>query len=187
MIDKNKTYNVKNRSAGACVYTIPELHIRRELMAGQTIQVQGSELEALKYRPGGKEMMLLYLQISDIEDFEVETEPEYKYSEADIIKLIETGTMDEFLDCLDFAPNGVIDLIKTFAVSLPMNDANKRLAVKEKTGFDVDEAIRHINEDKAEEKGDAPAVEAPKTRRTAAKSGRRAAAPKTYEVVDKGE
>ena len=49
---------------------------------------------------------------------------------------------------------GVIDLIKTMAVQLPLTDMAKRKALKEKTGFDVDKALVHIEEEKAEEKED---------------------------------
>ena len=51
------------------------------------------------------------------------------------------GSMDEFLDCLDFAPDGVIDLVKNLAVTLKLNDYAKREAILEKTGFDVTKAI----------------------------------------------
>jgi hypothetical protein len=47
-------------------------------------------------------------------------------SEAQIQKLILTGTLDEFLDCLDFAPIGTIDLLKAYCVSLPVTDYEKR-------------------------------------------------------------
>jgi len=72
-------------------------------------------------------------------------------SEAQIKDLLVRGSLDAFLDALDFAPIGVIDLIKTMAVQLPLTDLNKRRALKEKTGFDVDKALVHIEEEKAEE------------------------------------
>jgi hypothetical protein len=56
---------------------------------------------------------------------------------------MEEGTLDEFLDCLDFAPIGVIDLIKRYAVALPLSDYNKRKAIKDKLGYDVDAAIKN--------------------------------------------
>jgi len=37
-----------------------------------------------------------------------------------------TGSLDEFLDCLDFAPSVIIDMIKVLAVDLPLNDVSKR-------------------------------------------------------------
>ena len=73
-------------------------------------------------------------------------------SEAQIRDLLLTGSLDAFLDALDFAPIGVIDLIKTMAVGLPLTDLNKRRALKEKTGFDVDSALRHVEEEKIAEK-----------------------------------
>jgi len=62
--------------------------------------------------------------------------------------LIKTGSLDAFLDALDFAPTAVIDLIKKLSVDIPLVDMNKRKALKEKTGFDVDAALRHIEEEK---------------------------------------
>ena len=49
--------------------------------------------------------------------------------------------MSQFLDCLDFAPQGVIDTIKKVAVQIKLNDVAKRQAIKDKTGFDVTKAI----------------------------------------------
>ena len=43
-------------------------------------------------------------------------------------------------------------MIKKLSVSIPLNDYQKRKALKEKTGFDIDAAIRHVEEEKAEEK-----------------------------------
>ena len=65
---------------------------------------------------------------------------------------MEEGTLDEFLDCLDFAPIGVIDLIKRYAVALPLSDYNKRKAIKDKLGYDVDAAIKNEQATKDAEK-----------------------------------
>jgi hypothetical protein len=80
----------------------------------------------------------------------IKTEPEYHMSEADVAKLITNGSLDAFLDALDFAPISVIDLIKKLAISIPMVDIQKRKALKEKTGFDVEAALKHVEEDKEE-------------------------------------
>ena len=82
-------------------------------------------------------------------------------SEEDVVKLIKEGSVDEFLDCLDFAPPGVIDLIKQLSVSIPLTDMNKRLALKNKIGFDIDAALRHIME---EHEDDVVASDTPKRR-----------------------
>ena len=52
-----------------------------------------------------------------------------------------TGSLDAFLDCLDFAPEGVLQIIKDAAVELPLNDVQKREAIKTKLGFDVSAAV----------------------------------------------
>ena len=63
----------------------------------------------------------------------------------------ESVVKKEFLDALDFAPVGVIDLIKSLSVTVPLYDMQKRAALKQKTGFDVDAAIKHDMEDKEDE------------------------------------
>ena len=62
-------------------------------------------------------------------------------NETQIIELLKSGSFDAFLDCLQFAPTGVIDLVKTFSVELPLTDTRKIDALKEKTGFDVIKAL----------------------------------------------
>lgn len=151
------TYNVKNRSAGIAVYKIPELGIRRSFQPGEVKQISAEELEKLTYRPGGMAMLANFLQIQSIEGLQkvgLNPEPEYHMSEKDIAKLMMTGSLDEFLDCLDFAPSGVIDLIKKLSVSLPLSDIQKRNALKAKTGFDCDAALKHAMEDKEDDSKD---------------------------------
>ena len=100
-------------------------------------------------------------------------------SEQQVVELLKHGTMDEFLDCLDFAPVGVIELIKKFAVTLPLDNYEKRQALKAKTGLDVDAAIANsgLEPDAKEEEKIKAAVETPATgRRTSAK----------YKVVNQG-
>lgn len=152
---KDTTYLVKNRSASHVIYRIPEQNIRRQFMPGETKKLSYGELEALSYQPGGVALMTNFLQIQSAEvtkELGIRTEPEYNMSEQQIVDLIKTGSLDAFLDCLDFAPIGVLDLLKKYAVSVPLVDYDKRLALKQKTGFDVDAALRHIEEEKAEEK-----------------------------------
>lgn len=151
----NKTYTVKNRSASMVVYNLPEVGIRREFMPGESKKnISYDELEKLSYQSGGRELMANFLQILDeevLEDLGIPTQPEYYMSEEDIIKLMKTGSLDEFLDFLDFAPVGNMDLLKKLSVSVPLTDYDKRIALKDKTGFDVDTAIKNLEAEKAEE------------------------------------
>ena len=154
MINQNTKYNVKNRSSSTVVYRIPEDNIRREFAPGETKPITFGELEKLTYQQGGRELLEQFLQIGEeivTRDLNIHREIEYDMSENQIKALLLNGSLDAFLDALDFAPLGVIDLIKTLAVQLPLTDLNKRKALKDKTGFDVDKALTHIEEEKNEE------------------------------------
>ena len=181
---KNAMYNVKNRSASMVVYRIPEKNIRREWQPGEIKRISFGELEDLSYQPGGRELMANFLQIIEDEvtdSLGVNTQPEYYMSEEQVKDLILNGTLEAFLDALDFAPIGVQDLIKKYSVSLPITDMNKREALKAKTGFDVDKAIANERADKEPE----TAVSAPSATsapaKTATTPGRRTTT--NYKVV----
>lgn len=155
---------VKNRSAGVVVYRIPDENIRRYFQSGETKKIPAAELEKLMFQNGGRELVADYLQITDaevIQDLNIRTEPEYFMNEMQVRDLLLNGSLDAFLDALDFAPAGVIDLIKKYAVELPLNDVAKRDAIKKATGFDVSAALQHMQE---EQEPDAVPTEAPKRR-----------------------
>ena len=178
----NRMLTVKNRSASMVVYRIPEDGIRREFAPSETKKIAYSELEKLTYQSGGRALMENFLQITDenaIDKLSIRTENEYFMSEEQIVELINEGSLDAFLDCLDYAPVGIIDLIKKFAVSIPMNDISKRKALKEKTGFDVDVAIKNMESEKVDESADAITPDKPAT------TGRRTTT--NYKVVKKAE
>ena len=162
-MDMKKLYVVKNRSASEVVYSIPEDGIRRPFAPGEVKRISYEELQKLSYQPGGREIMTNFLQIESEEvtsDLNIRREVEYDMSEQQIIELLKSGSLDALLDALDFAPTGVIDLIKTFAVQMPLNDIEKCKAIKEKTGFDVMVAVKNNIADKeAEEKPVAPVTE----------------------------
>lgn len=150
-MESSKILKVKNRSASLAVYSIPEINVRREFAPGETKNITYGELEKLSYQPGGRAIMQNFLQIIDPEatgDLGINREPEYDLSEQQIVDLMTKGSLDAFLDCLDFAPVGVIDLIKKFSVSLPLNDIDKRDALKKKTGFDVTVALANMQKEK---------------------------------------
>ena len=188
MITSDTMYNVKNRSSSVVVYRIPETNLRREFQPGETKKIPFGELEKLTYQPGGHTLLEEFLQIVDeavTDNLNVHREVEYDMSETQIRDLLTHGSLDAFLDALDFAPIGVIDLIKTMSVSLPLEDYNKRKALLEKTGFDVDKAVANLQAEKAEEKTAATESTAPTERRVkpAVQTGRRTAP--NYKVVAK--
>lgn len=182
---EEKIYTVMNRSSSLVYYTVPETHTNRQFTPNEVKKIPHSELEALSYQPGGMALIQNYFQITEedgVKSFNGNPEPEYYLNTDGVKKLILKADIDEFLDCLDFAPEGVIDMVKTYAVSLPMTDTRKAEALKEKTGFDVIKAIENNKADKVEEK-----PEEKKIRRTAPKTeestGRRTSG---YNVLSRG-
>ena len=144
----NKTVNVKNRGTGEVGYTLPDTGVRRTWMPGEVKKsILVAELEQATYIPGGQKLMQKYLVINDKEVCDylgIETEPEYFYGEDEIKILLKSGTLDQLLDCLDFAPTGVLDLVKKIAVETKLNDVQKRQAIKDKIGFDITAAISNV-------------------------------------------
>lgn len=158
-MEMNKLYVVKNRSASEVVYNIPEEGIRRSFAPGESKRITLEELQKLDYQAGGRELMTNFLQIlsEEVTDhLNIPREVEYNMSEAEIVAMLTSGSLDALLDALDFAPTGVIDLIKTFAVQLPLKDTEKCEAIKEKTGFDVIAAIKNNAAGKEEEEEKKP-------------------------------
>lgn len=149
---------IKNRSASRVVYNIPDEGIRREFNPMEKKKVDEKEIDKLMYQPGGPELLVNFLQILDSQEaldalhIDKNTTPEYFYSEEDVAKLVAgSDNLDRFLDCLDFAQEGIIDLVKTLAVKVPMTDTQKIEALKKKTGFDVLAAIRNMEAEKEDE------------------------------------
>lgn len=147
-------YLVKNRSASRVHYSVPELGIKsRDFAPGEVKKIKREELEGLSYIPGGINLIRNYLLIVNPqarEEFVGKVEPEYNMTEKEVRELIISGSNDEWLDCLDFAPEGVIDLIKTLAVEIPLTDTVKMEQFKQKTGVDLARQIRAKQEEEAE-------------------------------------
>lgn len=159
-------YKVKNRSAGIVVYRIPEMSIRREFAPSETKKIDEEELVKLAYQPGGVELISDYLLVESdevLEKLNIQPEPEYFLNEEQIIDLIKNGSVDAWIDCMNFAPAGVMDLVKKFSVTVPLSDYGKRKILKEKTGFDIDAAIANAHADAENE----PQSATTPTRRTA--------------------
>lgn len=185
MLDKNLTVKVTNRDNGTVGYVIPELGVTRTFAIGQTKELTFNELEQLSFIPGGEYILKNCLVIENEEatkELFGKVEPEYFYSEEDVKNIMLKGSLDEFLDCLDFSPVGVKEIIKKLAVDLPLNDMEKRQAILDKMNYDVTRAIEIKN---TKYDGDEEAETTTTTRRVAKpveESGRRTATPK-YKVV----
>ena len=183
-MEMNKVLSVMNRSAGKVVYRIPEHNIRREFQVGETKKITYEELVWLSYQPGGRMLMQNMLLIQDptaTKDLNIHEEPEYSMTEEDIVKMLRYGSLDQLLDALDFAPKGVIEIIKDKAVSLPLQDMSKREAIQKATGFNVTAAIENSKADEEDDKVETPAV----TRRVRVEAETPEAPTRRYTVVNK--
>ena len=182
-----KIVEVRNRDSGNVGYTIKDLGIWRNFAPGEIKKIPLEELKALQYAPGGEFTLKHLLMIKDkdaLSVLNIETEPEYFYTETEIRELLTKGTLDQLKDCLDFAPEGVIEIIKKMAVEIQLPDTLKRTAIFEKTGFNIDNAImvNKVMDEPAETQ-----IEETKARRSAPitapeSTGRRTEIPK-YNVV----
>src|SRR5574344_924419 len=137
---------VTNRSFGTVIYNIPEMGVRREFTPKETKKITPAELEALTSQPGGRELIENCLLVHDAKALEeivnVQVEPEYWLTEEKIPGWMQSCSDDEFIDALNFAPEGVKSLIKDYAVKLPLNDFNKINAIKDILDFDVMSALK---------------------------------------------
>lgn len=138
--------SITNRNNGSTGYEIPDLRINRTFAPGETKKIPLEELKQLQYVPGGDYMLKNLLIVTDVEALDnlnmSDVEPEYFYTEKEIEELLNNGSLDQLEDTLNFAPEGVIELIKTMAIKSELPDTRKRKLITEKTGMDIDGAIR---------------------------------------------
>lgn len=179
---------VQNRDNGSVGYTIPDMNnLHRTYMPGEIKQISMEELRKLSYVPGGMEVLkncLLILDEEAREEILAEVEPEYYLTRDGVKDLLQNGSVDALLDCLDFAPSGVVDLVKEVAVEIELNDVKKRDAILHKTGFNVTSAIDINKETLGEEEKAKPVRRVGQTeeKAEAAPTGRRTTTP-NYKVV----
>ena len=149
MENDNKMVKVTNRSRGTVGYTIPDMgNLQRFFAHGETKVIPMEEIRKLDWTPGGAVLLRDYLKIEDadaVEEILHDVEPEYNYTEADIKEILLNGSMDQLMDTLDFAPEGVIDLVKDLAIRLEIPDVRKRNAISERTKCDISKAIEINN------------------------------------------
>lgn len=168
MLNNTDKVRVENRGRAIVGYGVPETNTRRRFLAHETKEIEMGELRSAIQNPGSRRIIednLIIHNKEAVDELLPNAEPEYFYTTADVDFLLTRGTLDQLKDALDFAPAGVIDLIKSQAVKTELNDMRKREAILEQTNFDVTKAIE-INR----LSNTAPEAET-KTRRTAPITG----------------
>ena len=167
MLNNTDKVRVENRANAIVCYRVPETKIIRRFVPREVKEIEMGELRQAIQIPGTYRLIESNLIIHNkeaVDELLPNAEPEYFYNKDDIDFLLERGTLDQLMDALDFAPDGVKDLIKERAVKNELNDMRKREAILAATNFNVTKAIeiqRQANE------GNTVADNEVKTRRSA--------------------
>lgn len=135
---------VYNRSDSNITYTLPELNTRRVFALGECKELDAKELEALWQMDGGTTIIKDYLMVDDeawVAEHWEDAPIEYFWKSEDVRKCLVEDDLSLFQETLEYAPAGVIDLIKMLAWQIPITDLNKVEAIRQATGFDVLAAI----------------------------------------------
>lgn len=125
---------------------------RRSFAGQQTMRIPAIELRQLAYTKGGITLIKDFLSVKNNElamELGVEDlDHEYNWKESDVVNLLKNGSVDRLRDALDFAPAGIVELIIDKTVEMALPDTNKRKAIFEMTGRNVDAMIKHVEESK---------------------------------------
>ena len=116
MITSDTKVTIMNKYGGIVGYAVEDLGVKRTFYPGEKKEITFEELEKLSFTPGGMTILKDFLEIKNDEAivalFNKKPEIEYYYTKEDIKNLMLNGTLDQFLDCLDFAPMSVKETIK---------------------------------------------------------------------------
>lgn len=126
-------------------YKIEEDNVRRIFQPYEIKKLTAGELRKLNYRHGGNVMLRNFLSVKNKElarEFGVEDDTvEYNWTVKDVDEVLTNGDMDTLLDALDFGPEGIKSMLVDRAVTLKINDMDKRQAIYDKTGYNISKMI----------------------------------------------
>ena len=168
MLEDKEMVEVRNLVDHMVVYKIDELNRRVVFNPFETKKVPVDELRRLNYQTGGQILLHNYLCILNNElrqEFNIDpTVIEYDWTIKDIDAALTSSPIDELLDALEFGPEGIKNMLVDRAVQLKIPDTNRRKAIQEITGVDVNNMINFKEQAEAIENKNAAA--APHTRRS---------------------
>lgn len=168
MLEDKELVEVRNLVDHMVVYKIDELNRRVVFNPFETKKVPVDELRRLNYQHGGQILLHNYLCVLNDElrqEFGIDpTMVEYDWTIKDIDAALTSSPIDELLDALEFGPEGIKNMLVDRAVQLKIPDTNRRKAIQEIAGVDVNNMINFKEQAESDEKKDAAV--APHTRRT---------------------
>lgn len=155
----NTKIAVQNLTNNDVVYIDDNGGVARRMVfhAQQTILVEKEVIERMQYDTGGAVLLKDFLSVKD-EDMRAdigipEDQIEYNWTKEDVKNLLTSGEEDALRDALDFAPQGIIDMIIDMAVAMPLNDRNKVEIIAEATGRNIEMMINNkLQYEKASDK-----------------------------------
>ena len=149
-MDVTRKVKVWNRNSANSVYYIDEMRMLREFAPagkhGDVLLIPISELQALSYVQGGHTMLTEHLLIKEQEVCEflgIPVEPEYYYGVEEVKTLLSEGTIEQLMDCLEFAPAGVKDLLVKYAVDDKVDSYEKRELISKAMGVNITARIKN--------------------------------------------
>lgn len=151
-MDGNRKVPVRSRTEGSVCYKLDSLRVARSWpKTGSVLQISIDELKELMVYPGGEYILRNLVIIEDeaarIEILGAEVQPEYNYTEDEIKYLLYEAEDNALLDCLDYAPIGVLELIKEFSLEKMPNTTAKIKAINQKLNINLNKIIEMMRDD----------------------------------------
>ena len=148
-LSDNTLIPVRNMVNHKVVYKIPDQNRRIEFEPFQERKITAGELRALHYTSGGETLLHEFLCVkNDIlrEEFNIPKDQiEYDWELKDIKHILLDESNNTLIaslqDALDFAPEGIRDMIIDYAVIWKIPDTNRRKIITQMTGIDINKQI----------------------------------------------
>lgn len=147
LVSDDTLVTIENMVGHDVSYTISSLGIRRKIMPKVPFEVKAKELRALFGEPGGEVLIRNYIRVKNINlqrEFGIsEDQIEYNWTVEDVDDVLLNKPQEYLLDALDFAPEGIVDLIQQRAIELELPNMDKRKAIMSKTGVNITKSIEN--------------------------------------------
>lgn len=139
---------IRNLTDYPLAYHVTSLgDLRRELPPRGRMRVSAGELRQLNYEMGGSELLRNYICVGNsalAEEFGVSSDTvEYNWTVEDVDKALMTDPIEVLEDAMDFAPDGIKEMIAKRAVELEIPDSNRRKVISDNSQYDIDTMIKN--------------------------------------------
>ena len=151
-------------------YRIEEDNVRRQFSPHEIKTVTAGELRKLDYTRGGHVLLTSYLAVQNkslAEEFGIEEDVfsnEYNWDAARVDEVLLSEPIEILQDAMDFAPEGILQLIKDRAIALRLDSMDKRKVISDGMNIDLNNMIGLAEKAATDDKPAAPK----KTRRSSA-------------------